>query len=63
MVAMEADMCSVGDVAPKPGQNAACWDSIIAECSDVLKHPRMPADHDTVHQIELEPGSVPLYKW
>ena len=22
----------------------------------------MPAEHDTVHQIELEPGSVPPYK-
>ena len=39
-----------------------CWKFIIAEYSDFFEALGMPAERDTVHEIELYPGSVPLYK-
>ena len=61
VVAMEADTCAEGDVASDASKDAAHWDSIVAEYSDVFKPPGMPAERDTIHRIKLEPGSVPLY--
>ena len=62
VVAMEADTCAAGDVASTPWYDA-CWESIVAEYSDVFEPPGMPADCDTVHHIELKPGSVPPFTW
>ena len=50
-------------MASNASKDAARWDSIIAEYSDVFEPPGMPAERDTVHRIELKPGSVPPYKW
>ena len=63
VVAMEADTCAEGVMVSNTSGDATCWNSIIAEYSDVFKPPGMPAERDTVHRIELEPGSVPPYKW
>ena len=63
VVAMEANTCSsVGEGAglhPKP----TIWDKVVADFANVFKPPSMPADCDTVHHIELKPGSVPPFRW
>ena len=63
VVTTEADMCAEGVVVSDSRNDATYWNSIINEHSDGFEPPGMPAKHDTVHQIELEPGSVPPYKW
>ena len=62
VVATEADTCAEGDVASGACNDATRWNSIVTEYSDVFEPPGMPAERDTVHRIELEPGSVPPYK-
>ena len=37
------------------------WNNLVAEYTDVFEPPGMPAEHNTVHRIELEPGSVPPF--
>ena len=59
---MVADTCAEGDMASDSRDYATHWNSIVAEYSNVFEPPGMPAERDTVHQIELEPGSVPPYK-
>ena len=61
-VATEADRCTEGVVVSNSGSDATCWNSIVTEYSNVFEPPGMPAERDTVHQIELKPGSVPPYK-
>ena len=61
VVATEADTCAAGDVASTPRYDAR-WESIVSEYSDVFEPPGMPAHRDTVHHIELEPGSVPPFR-
>ena len=63
VVAMKADTCAASNMASVMGQNAAHWDSIIVEYSNVFEPPGMPADRDTVNRIKLKPGSIPPYKW
>ena len=63
VVATEADTCAEGDVVSGACNDATRWNSIVTEYSDVFEPPGMPAERDTVHRIELEPGSVPPYKW
>ena len=46
-------------MAYTPWYDAACWKSIVVEYSNVFEPPRMHDDRDTMHHIELEPGSVP----
>ena len=62
MVATEAATCAEGVVVSDASGDAARWNSIITEYSNVFEPPGMPAERDTVHQIKLEPGSVPPYK-
>ena len=62
VVATEADTCAEGVVVSDSGSDATHWNSIVTEYSDVFEPPGMPAERDTVHQIELKPGSVPPYK-
>ena len=62
VVTTEADTCSAGDVVSVQNQNAAWWKSVIVEYSDVFKPPGVSAECDTIHRIELKPGSVPPYK-
>ena len=62
VVATEADTCAEGDVVSGACNDATRWNSIVTEYSDVFEPPGMPAERDTVHRIELEPGSVPPYK-
>ena len=62
VVAMESDTCDEGDMASDTSPDVVRWKSIIAEYSNVFKPPGMPAECNTVHRIELEPGSVPPYK-
>ena len=62
VVATEADTCAEGDVVSGASNDATRWNAIVTEYSDVFEPPGMPAERDTVHQIELEPGSVPPYK-
>ena len=61
-VTTEADTCAEGDMVSDSKNNATCWNSIVNEYSDVFEPPGMPAECDTVHQIELKPSSVPPYK-
>ena len=63
VVAMEANTCEDGEVASNSRTDVSRWESVVAEYSDVFEPPGMPADRDTVHHIELEPGSVPLLRW
>ena len=63
VAAMEADTCAIGDVASDTSPDAVQWKSIIAEYSNVFESPGMPVECNTVHQIKLEPGSVPPCKW
>ena len=62
VVTMAVDAYAEDNVASDTSPDVAQWKSIIAEHFDVFEPPGMPAEHDTVHQIKLEPGSVPLYK-
>ena len=62
VVATEADTCAEGVVVSDTSGDAARWNSIVTEYSDVFEPPGMPAERDTVHRIKLEPGSVPPYK-
>ena len=59
VVAME---CAEGDVVSDSRNDATHWNYIVNEYSDVFEPPGMPTECDTVHQIKLEPGSVPPYK-
>ena len=63
VVAMEADTYEDGDVAYNSRMDVSCWESVVAEYSDMFETPGMPANRDTVHHIELEPGSVPPFRW
>ena len=62
MVTTEADTCAEGDMVSDSRNDTTQWKSIIAEYSNVFQSPGMPAERDTVHRIELKPGSVPPYK-
>ena len=62
MVAMDANMFAVGDVASDTSPDAVRWNFIVAKYFNVFKPPGMPAEGDTVHQTKLKPGSVPPYK-
>ena len=62
MVATEADTCAEGVVVSDTSGDAARWNSMFTEYSDVFEPPVMPAKRDIVHRIELKPGSVPAYK-
>ena len=62
VVATEADTCAEGDVVSSVDSDTMHWNYIVAEYSNVFEPPGMPAKRDTVHRIELEPGSVPPYK-
>ena len=62
VVATEADMCAEGDMVSSVDSDTTWWNSIVKEYSDVFEPPGMPAERDTVHRIELKPGSVPPYK-
>ena len=55
-------MSAEGDVVSGASNDAMRWNSIVAEYSDVFEPPGMPAERDTVHRIELKPGSAPPYK-
>ena len=63
VVATEADTCAEGVVVSDSRNDATRWNFIIAEYSNVFEPPGMPTERDTVHRIELKPGSVPPYKW
>ena len=58
VITMEADTCAVGDVASNSRPDAAWWESVVAKYCDVFKPPSMPVDCNTIHHIELKPGSV-----
>ena len=62
VVATEADTCAEGIMVSSVDNDTTRWNSIINEYSDVFEPPGMPAERDTVHRIELKPGSVPPYK-
>ena len=62
VVAMEADTCAETDVVSGARNDMMHWNSIVAQYSNVFEPPGIPAERDTVHLIELEPGSVPPYK-
>ena len=63
VVTIETDTCDEGVVVSDARNDTMHWNSIVDEYSDVFEPPGMPAERDTVHRIELEPGSVPPYKW
>ena len=53
VVATEADTCAEGVVVSSVHSDTIQWNSIVNEYSDVFEPPGMPAERDTVHQIEL----------
>ena len=63
VLAVGADTCAVGDIASYSRPDAMQWESADAVYSDVFRPPGMPADHDTIHHMELKPGSVPPLRW
>ena len=61
MVAKEADTCaSAGEGSGTP--EAARWNDLVTEFADVFEPPGMPAERNTVHRIELEPGATPPFR-
>ena len=62
VVATEADTCAEGVEVFDTSGDAARWNSIVTEYSDVFEPAGMPAECDTIHRIELEPDPVPLHK-
>ena len=62
VVPMEADTCAVGEGSTCTAEPSH-WKNVVDEYIDVFEPPAMPAERDTVHCIEVEPGSEPLYRW
>ena len=62
VVAMEADTDAGAGEDSANVVEASRWDNLVAEYADVFEPPGMPAERDTVHRIELEPGSVPPFR-
>ena len=62
VVAIEVDMCAgVGEgseLQPKTSR----WNNLVSEFADVFELPGMPAEHDTMHIIELEPSFMPPFR-
>ena len=62
VVTMEADTCA------RPGEGSAgsaepsCWENVVAEYTDMFEPLGMPAERDTVHCSEVEPGSEPPFR-
>ena len=62
MVAMEADTCAGAGESSGLQWEASRWNNLVAEFANIFKRPGMPAEHKTVHQIELEPGATPPFR-
>ena len=63
VAAMEASTCagvegSEACTASEPSH----WSKLVDKYSDVFEPPGMPAEHDILHRIKLEPGSQPPYQ-
>ena len=38
------------------------WNNVVADYPDVFTEPRMPAEREIKHKIELLPGAMPQYR-
>ena len=52
----------LGEVSGFEAQTSR-WNNIVADYPDVLAEPRMPAERETKHKIELLPGAMSQYMW
>ena len=57
MVSMEADTCARAGEGCAGTIEPTCWVNAVFEYTDVLELPGMPAERDSMHCIEVEPGS------
>ena len=62
VVAMEADTCAGAGEDSVIDPETTRWNNLVAEFADVFEPPGMPAERDTVHRIELEPGATPPFR-
>ena len=62
MVAMGDDTCIGAGEGSGQLPETMYWNSLVAELADVFQPPGMPAEHDTMHRIKLEPGDMSLLR-
>ena len=62
VVAKEADTCAGAGEGSELQPETSRWNDLVTEFADVFKPPGMPAERDTVHRIELEPGATPPFR-
>ena len=63
VVAMEADTCAGAGESSGLQPEASHWNNLVAVFADVFITPGMPAEHETVYQIKLEPGATPPFRY
>ena len=59
---MEGDTCDRAGKGSAGPAEPSRWQNVVAEYADVFELPGMPADRETVHCIEVEPGSEPPFR-
>ena len=62
VAAMEADTCDRAGEGSAGSAEPSRWENVVAEYADLFALPGMPAERDTVHRMEVEPGSEPPFR-
>ena len=62
IVAMEADTCTEAGEGSAGTAEPFHWENVVDEYANAFEPPGMPADRETVHCIEMEPGSEPPFR-
>ena len=57
VVTTEADTYAVAGEGSPGATEPSHWINVVAEYADMFELPGMSAERDTVHHIEVEPGS------
>ena len=59
---MEADTCARVGEGSAGSAEPTRLENMVAEYADLFELPGMPAERDTVHRMEVEPGSDPPFR-
>ena len=59
---MEANTCTRAGEGSAGSTEPSRWENVVAEYADMFELPGMPANWETVHCIEVEPGYEPLFR-
>ena len=62
VVTMEADTCARAGEGSAGFAELSLWENVVAEYADMFEPSGMPANRETMHRIEVEPGSEPPFK-